>query len=298
MRRREFLKDSAKAVIATGVCNVGMSQISKPQDEQKRSRICVSTWSFHNLFSQTRDQNAPPLKGKPLDILDFPEMIADRYGVHNVEIVAPHFASTEPSYLRDLKSRLERAHSRLINIPVDIDELWDQPALSGTDQQRERAVSLYSPWIDVAHDLGADSVRCDPGKVNPEDLTPTIDSYKTLVFRGHSKRIRIIVENHGGVVSERPDMLVRILTTSGAGALPDFGNWPNEETREKGLRLMFPLAKTVCHAKLKQGGLDFARCMQISKESGFHGVYSIEAGGKGDAYEEVHQVVDQLVRYL
>jgi hypothetical protein len=67
-------------------------------------------------------------------------MIADRYRVHNLEVVAPHFASTEPSYVRDFKSRLQRAHSRLINIPVDIDELWDQPALSGTDQQRERAI--------------------------------------------------------------------------------------------------------------------------------------------------------------
>ncbi|MFL6350561.1 MAG: sugar phosphate isomerase/epimerase family protein [Bryobacteraceae bacterium] len=275
-----------------------VGQTSGSQDDQKRARICISTWSFHNLFPQTRDEKAPPLTGKPLDVLDFPEMIADRYHVHNLEVVAPHFASTEPSYLGDFKSRLERAHSRLINIPVDIDELWDQPALSGTAQQRERAISLYMPWIDVAHTLGASSVRCDPGKVNADDPSPTIDSYKKLVSHGRSKDTRIIVENHGGVVSERPEMLVKILEASGAGALPDFGNWPNEETRERGLRLMFPLAMTLCHAKLKQGGLNFARCMQIAKETHFQGVYSIEAGGKGDAYEEVQQVIDQLLQYL
>jgi sugar phosphate isomerase/epimerase len=186
----------------------------------------------------------------------------------------------------------------LVNIPIDIDELWDQPALSGTDQQRERAIFLYSPWIDIAHDLGARSVRCDPGKVNPADPSPTIDSYRKLVSHGTSKDIRIIVENHGGVVSQEPEMLVKILETSGAGALPDFGNWPNEETRERGLRLMFPLAITVCHAKLKQGGLDFARCMQIAKQARFKGVYSIEAGGRGDPYEEVQQVMDQLLQSL
>jgi hypothetical protein len=38
--------------------------------------------------------------------------------------------------------------------------------------------------------------------------------------------------------------------------------------------------------------------MEISKETHFQGVYSIEAGGKGDAYQEVQQVVDQLLRYL
>jgi sugar phosphate isomerase/epimerase len=298
MKRRQFLKSSAAAVFTTGVGKVAMSQTSAPPDDQKRARICISTWSFHNLFPQTRDEKASPLTGKPLDVLDFPEMIADRYRVHNLEIVAPHFASTEPSYMGDFKRRLERAHSRLINIPVDIDELWDQPALSGTDQQRERAISLYSPWIDIAHDLGARSVRCDPGKVNPADPSPTIDSYKKLVSHGRSKDIRIIVENHGGVVSQQPEMLVKILETSGAGALPDFGNWPNEETRERGLRLMFPVAITVCHAKLKQGGLDFALCMQISKQAHFGGVYSIEAGGKGDAYEEVQQVMDRLVQSL
>jgi sugar phosphate isomerase/epimerase len=274
-----------------------MPEMSRQHDDHKRTRICISSWSFHNLFPQTRDEKASPLTGKPLDVLDFPEMIADRYGVHNLEVVAPHLASTEPSYMREFKSRLERAHSRLINIPVDIDELWDQPALSGTDQQRERAISLYSPWIDIAHNLGARSVRCDPGKVNAADPSPTIDSYKRLVSHGRSKDIRIIVENHGGVVSERPEMLVKILTASGAGALPDFGNWPNEATRELGLRLMFPLAKTVCHAKLKQGGLDFARCVQISNDAHFEGVYSIEAGGKGDPYEEVQQVIDKLIQY-
>jgi sugar phosphate isomerase/epimerase len=275
-----------------------MPQMSRQHDDQKRARICISTWSFHNLFPPTPDEKAPTLTGKPLNVLDFPEMIADRYRVHNLEVVAPHFASTEPSYMRDFKSRLERAHSRLINIPVDIDELWDQPALSGTDQQRERAISLYSPWIDIAHDLGAHSVRCDPGKVNPADPSATIDSYKKLVSHGTSKDIRIIVENHGGMVSQEPEMLVKILERSGAGALPDFGNWPNEETRHRGLGLMFPLAATVCHAKLKQGGLDFARYVQISKQAHFQGVYSIEAGGRGDAYEEVQQVVDQLLESL
>ncbi|MGI8961198.1 MAG: sugar phosphate isomerase/epimerase family protein [Bryobacteraceae bacterium] len=298
MKRREFLENCARAALAAGVSKIALPQTSDtpkaplPHDPERRSRICISTCSFHNLFPQTRDEKAPPLTGKPLDVLDFPDMIADHYSIHNLEVVAPHFASTESSYLRDFKSRLERAHSQLVNIPVDIDELWNQPALSGTEQQRDRAISLYNPWIDIAHDLGARSVRCDPGKVNAADPSPTIDSYKALVSRGRSKDIRIIVENHGGVVSGRPEMLVKILETSGAGALPDFGNWPNEETRERGLRLMFPLATTVCHAKLKQGGLDFARCMQISKEAHFQGVYSIEAGGKGDPYNEVQQVVD------
>jgi hypothetical protein len=123
MKRREFLEGPARAVLAAGVSKIAMPQGSGSEDHEKRARICISTWSFHNLFPQTRDEKAPPLTGKALDVLDFPEMIADRYHVHSLEVVAPHFASTDSSYLRDFKSRLERAHSRLVNIPVDIDEL-------------------------------------------------------------------------------------------------------------------------------------------------------------------------------
>jgi sugar phosphate isomerase/epimerase len=171
---------------------------------------------------------------KPLKALDFPEMIADRYHVHNLEIVSPHFESSEPSYIRELKARLERAHSHLVNIPIDYDELWEKPALSAPDsKEREKAVSMYAKWIDVAHEIGARSVRCDPGIINLADPSPTIDSYKTLVARGRAKDIRVIVENHG-TASERPEELVEILKASGAGALPDFGNFPNEETRARG----------------------------------------------------------------
>lgn len=295
MKRREFVIHSgagALSLFATG----GM-HAQAPDGDAKRSRIGVSSWSFHNLFAATHDKKAP-LPDKPLRALDFPEMIADRYHVHNLEIVSPHFESSEPSYLRELKIRLERAHSRLVNIPVDYDELWEQPALSATDaREREKAISMYAKWIDVAHEMGARSVRCDPGIINLADPSLTIDSYKTLVSRGRAKDIRVIVENHG-TASKHPEELVQILKASGAGALPDFGNFPDEETRERGLRLMFPLAVSVCHAKLNPARFDFARCVQMSKAANFQGVYSIEAGGREDPYEEVQRVVDALLHSL
>jgi len=169
MKRREFIIQSGTGALALSRRLSGFSQASNLGSEAKRERICISTWSFHNLFMATHDRKAPA-PDKPLDILDFPEMIADRYHVHNLEIVSPHFASREPAYIRDVKKRLERAHSRLVNIPLDFDALWEKPALSAPDaKEREKAVSMYAPWIEVAHDLGARSVRCDPGIINLED---------------------------------------------------------------------------------------------------------------------------------
>src|SRR5690242_9165764 len=294
MKRREFMIRSGGAL---ALCASGGMRAQAPDSAAKPARICVSSWSLHNLFTATRDTKAPTLN-TPLKALDFPEMIADRYHVHNLEIVSPHFESSEPSYLRELKGRLERAHSRLVNIPVDYDELWEKPALSATDaKEREKAISMYAKWIDVAHEMGARSVRCDPGIINLADPSLTIESYKSLVSRGRAKDIRVIVENHG-TASKHPEELVQILKASGAGALPDFGNFPDEETRERGLRLMFPLAVSVCHAKLNPARFDFARCVQMSKAANYQGVYSIEAGGRGDPYEEVQRVVDALLQNL
>jgi hypothetical protein len=63
------------------------------------------------------------------------------------------------------------------------------------------------------------------------------------------------------------------------------------------LRALFPIAGDVAHAKLREGQ-DFPRCMRIAMESGFTGVFSIEAGGGGDPYVEVQRIVDALVENL
>jgi hypothetical protein len=274
----------------------------------KRYRISISTWSLHDYFHGTRQKDSA-LPGTMLALLDFPEMIADRYKVHNLEFCAPHFASTEKAYFKELKSRLVRAHSHVVNMPVDIEELRTGGGLSDPDKEvRDAAVNGAKTWIDVAMAVGSKSVRCDPGKMNPEDLSPTVESYKRLAAYGRPKGVHVIVENHGGVGSEHPEELVRLFKQAGTGvvgALPDFGNFPDEATRERGLALLFPYAHVVCHAKgldFDSAGnetkFDFPKCIEISKKAGFKGIYSIEYEGPGDPYEGVQKTLDELLRYL
>ena len=129
MTRRYLLACMADA--AAAACLAGTtSQTSGKQGRRrfrfdpsdKRNRIGVSTWSFRSYFQATRERDSN-LAGSALVLLDFPEMIADRYGVHNLEFVAPHFASKEPTYIQEIKLKLQNAHSRLVNIPVDIPEI-------------------------------------------------------------------------------------------------------------------------------------------------------------------------------
>ncbi|HEY2013831.1 MAG TPA: TIM barrel protein [Bryobacteraceae bacterium] len=256
------------------------------------SRICVSTWSFHTLF-----ETPAPETGKRMEALDFPEMVADRYGVHNVEIVFPHLSSNEPSYLEEFNARLRKAHSRVVNVPVDWAELWEKPSISSGDpKEREHAISLYQKGIDVAAAIGSPAARCDPGKVNLGEPSITIDSYRTLVSYAKAKGVAIVVENHGGI-SRNPEVLVEILKASGAAALPDIGNFPDEQTRERGLRLLFPLAGGISHAKLDPR-FDLIKYLRIAGDAGYQGVYSIEAGDRTDPYAAVQQILDVLVQEL
>jgi len=315
MKRRDFLTSLLGGTVASILSPADFAQSRRrrashgpPPPPSKLDRVGVSSWSFHNYFASTRENSVSP-PPQPLALLDFPQMIADRYKVHNLEFVAPHFASLELAYLQELKANLASVHSRVINIPVDIQEIWHGGGLSDADEAvRGAAIEASKKWIDIAGQLGARSVRCDPGGFNPDDLTLTIDSYRKLVAYGRAKNVAVLIENHGEIGSQHPGALVQVFRAVGGpyiGALPDFGNFPDNDTRLRGLPLLFPFARTVCHAKglnLDANGnetaFDFQKCVEIAKAADFRGVYSIEYEGSGDAYAGVQAVVNELLRYL
>ena len=310
MKRRDFLARMTAGLTASGVAKAWAAPGpgSPVGAAGKLARIGVSTWSLHNYFPRTRDEDFK-LPGKMLELLDFPDMIADKYKVYHLEFCAPHFTSVEPSYLKDLKDRLAKARAQVVNMPVDIEELWTGGGLSDTDQKiRENAVGGGKKWIDIAATIGSQAVRCDPGKMNAQNLAPTIESYQALAAYGRSKGVHVIVENHGGVGSEHPEELVNVfkgVKNRFFGALPDFANFPDEPTRERGLKLLLPYARIVAHAKGlefdasgKETKYDFPKAMQVVKQAGFKGIYSIEFEGPGDPYEGVQKTLDELLKYL
>ncbi|HWK10135.1 MAG TPA: hypothetical protein VNR64_08790, partial [Vicinamibacterales bacterium] len=119
---------------------------------------------------------------------------------------------------------------------------------------------------------------------------------KELAAYARARGISLVVENHGDI-AKNPDVLVSILRSAGVGALPDIGNFPDDETRERGLKLMFPLAGAVAHAKMRDN-MDFGRCLQIANDAGFEGVWSIEASGRTDPFVEVQTMADALNEHL
>ncbi len=312
MKRREFVGYLAGGLTATLGGKIGLSKGRSRRFSHSAylldQRIGVSSWSFHNHFPMTRSQDySGPVE--TFALLDFPGMIAKRYRVHHLELFARHFPSTEPAYVEELRSQLIHARSRLVSLSIDIKEIQSESGLSDPHQPvRDKVVNAAKKWIDIAARLRARSVRCDPGEIDPQNLAPTVESYKRLVAYSSRKGVRVIVENTGRIGAEHPEVLVKIFKAVGSrylGALPDFGNFPDTRRRARGLALLFPYALTVCHAtgleldaQANETDYNFPACIQIAKRERFRGIYSVEYEGFGDSYRGVQSVIDELLRYL
>ena len=294
MKRREFLVGSiaAAAAAASGVAQ-DVAIVSK------LNRIGVMSGDFGVLLAETRDWSQPVSPGK-LDIMDFPATLAHSYGIHNVEVQQFHFLSMETSYFERFHGQLQKANSRMVDMPLELDTAAGD--YSGTmspcspdPQIRAHAIELTKQWIDRAAMIECPSVMINQGRKWGDDLTPIIDALKTLRDYGESKKVAIIIEERGAGIPI--ETLVKVIQESGIHANPDMGNWKDEESMEHGLRLMYPLALTVSHAKWNPDRFSLAKAVEISKQMGFKGTYSIESGGP-EPYAQVQTMVDRLMEYL
>jgi len=89
MRRRDFMVGAA---IATGMARRVWGEAHPNQ--AKLDRLALMTLSFNTVLKNPAHPDDP---ARTLDILDAPQMIADRFGIHHVEFQHSHFASTAVS---------------------------------------------------------------------------------------------------------------------------------------------------------------------------------------------------------
>jgi len=286
MRRRDFI-----VMTAAGLASA--------QTPRALRRVSVMTSYFGTRMPDTRDNGKPKIV-KDLNMLDFPDMMADHFGIHNLELQQMYFPSTEPAYFQEFKGRLKKAKSRVVDMPLEFDASVTPGIVSVCSQDpklQAEAIALTKKWIDHAATLGSPSVMINQGNLTPDHLGPAIDGLKTVVAYGKAKKVAVIMENRG---TTTPETLVQVIRASGAFANPDIGNFPDEETRARGLRMLYPLAHGVTHVKLNRERFDFAKAVGISVEMGYRGLYSIEANSivAPDPFEAVKIVLAELLKVI
>jgi hypothetical protein len=192
---------------------------------------------------------------------------------------------------------------------------------------------------------GSDPRGLKPREFGPRLRPAAVDTLKTIVAYGKTKKVWITMENRGGGGFGRgrgrggaagapgapngamangvpstmsngtmPDgtprpprqpgatweVVAEVLKASGGYANPDIGNFPDNESRMAGLRVLYSMSSGGSHAHYNPDAYNEADAVRISKEVGYKGLFSIEAGRNNgpDPYTAVQMILDELLRDL
>ncbi len=282
MKRRQF--------IGSVLAAAGSSAFGQRPNQSKLDRVAIMSLCF-----------SPLLRNKMLELMDLPGMIAERYGVHYVEMQHSHFESTELQYFEQFKDRMKKARSRMNQINVEFGPL----NISAPDPVlRLETVDLTKRWVDHAEALGCPRVMVNQGTLASEVRADAIETLKKINAYAKAKKVFITMENRGGrpVAGAPPrpgwDVVVEVIKAAGIWANPDVGNFPDEDARAAGLRAMYPLSSGSSHCHYDPERYSEAAAIAISKEVGYKGLYSIEAVASNgpDPYAAVQTILDELLK--
>ena len=303
MKRREFLVGAAAAA---GLVSSRKGWAQARADEAKLRRVAIMSLCFNSIL---KNPSQPETPARTLEVMDLGQMLADRYGVHNVEMQHTHFPSTEPAYFKDFRDRLAKVKSQVTNINL---EFGPQNISAGDPALRQQAIDRTKEWIDHAVALGCPRIMINQGAPTQENKEIAIAALKAMGDYGKSKNIKVAMENRGGGggrQSAAPPalpappapaawiLLVEIIKGSGTWANCDLGNFPDQETQHAGIRGMFSLTDGNCHVKLNPARYDLPAALALVKQLGYAGLYSIEAGGGAgtDPHQAVQNIYDVLL---
>src|SRR5271156_6087830 len=110
MNRRELLTGLSVGPLLAELTGRLRAAATPPTDPI--SRIAVSTWSLHPYFKATKRSvpGTPPQGSGDLKLVDFFQLVKDRWGVTQYETVSTHYDSTDPAYLAQARAALDKAN--------------------------------------------------------------------------------------------------------------------------------------------------------------------------------------------
>lgn len=321
MKRRDFLLGAAAAVAGIASARTGRAQ-GPNQGKQARQatldRIAIMTLNFQRMLKLP---DLPEGPDRTLELFDVPQMLADRYGVHKIEFQHYHIPSTEPSYLKELRARIEKNKSRMTQINLEFGMLnMSAPEL----RNRLMAIDLTKMWVDHAVMLGGQRVMINQGQPTHENKVYGIPTLKTMADYGRSKGIIVSVETRGGGGGNRGAaagaasgaapaapppaaaapppaltgparwmLLAELIKAAGAYSNVDVGGAgaANQEELHACLRTMFPMTAGSMHTRVNTQW-DLATAIRfLEHELGYKGLYTIESGQGHEGTQQIYDVV-------
>jgi hypothetical protein len=226
---------------------------------------------------------------------DFARIAREDFGLSGIEYVNTLFEVPTEVYLQKLTKQAE--DYGVTNVLIMVDDEGD--GCSDTKEGRKQFVINHRKWIDAAQFLGCHAIRTNcRGTENVdkrEALKWAAESYNRLLEYAIPAKIKIVIENHGGV-SNDPDWMIALMK---AVDNPYFGTYPDWREPADDFDNYNYLLKTLPYA----GGMSYrnqptealtAKMIHLSREGGYRGWYGIESSGR-DAIKKGKQL---LTKYL
>ena len=268
MKRRDFLMMGA--VAATSMTAVRRGRAQAPSGD-KLSRIAIMMFGLNNIVKT----NMPAAPERTLELMEFGQFCADRFKVHNIELQSNYFPSTEMSWLKDFKSRLDKTNTKVVQINLEFGAGYNMGADSPSG--RLQMIDLHRSWLDKAAFLGSPRVLLNQGQPTQENKAQITANYQAVVALAKAKGITAASENRNagggrgraagpaapGQPAQPPPptpeapaapsyiILTEILKASGTSSCVDFLNFPNQEEQLAGIRDMLPINSGLVHAGMR-----------------------------------------------
>jgi sugar phosphate isomerase/epimerase len=292
MQRRELLIDAVAAMAGYAITRPAAAQLDpgKPAavSRDKLARIAIMSYNYR---SQLKLEGQPETTDRVLEVFDIPQMYADVYGVHNVEMQHSHFLSTETPYLKDFRAHVEKVKSRTSQINVE----FGQMNVSAADPvQRYQAIDLTMRWVDHAEILGCPRVMINQGRLTPDTKTYAAAALRVMSDYAKTKGVKISVEtrtmgprgaaNAAGLPLSAPggppawELLKETIEAGGAYSNVDIGNVqaPDQASLHTVIKGLFPSSSGNMHIK-RSPNWDLGTAIRFTNnELGYKGLYSIE----------------------
>jgi hypothetical protein len=296
MNRRTFLFKSGGLTLTAAMLPSAFAQPAK----DKLDRIAMGTLLFRYRFKQTKPKEMAVIKNE-MTLLDVPQHHRDRYGIRNIEFWNEHFESLEPSYLAELKKKIQSAGSNLLNVQID---RISYNLASINEDGRQKSINDVKEWMDAVSFLGSKCIRINPGRPNGS-VEKSIKSLKELNDYAKGKNLIIITANHFGLEMD-PEKHVQIVKGAGQGVYtePDFGNYPHDDRLLGKLEKIVPYAYIISakvdefNASLEHVSYDFDKCVRLCETLGFKGIYMVAQWSPKYQDIDYEKVGDWVVEHL
>ena len=294
MKIKEFIKLASTG--ALGISSLGY--LSCESQKEIFFKLSLAQWSLHKA-----------IRGGEMSPYLFAEKSKD-LGFTGLEYVNQLYddvmkSEDKSSSIKNfiLKNNQLASDNGMDNVLIMIDEEGD---LAGEDEEKRlKSIDNHKLWIDTAAEMNCTSVRLNLyGSKDIETWKAlSIDSLSKLGEHAKGTGLNVIVENHGRITSNIPELMNAIngVNMDNVGTLPDFGNFCMADegygsvfdgTCEtvydfyKGVEEMMPKAFAVSAKSNDFDGngdektIDYMKMLKIVKSFGYTGYIGVEYEGK------------------